>query len=74
MEKNKKLSKFTDLIVWQKGHKLVLLIYKITKTFPSEEKFGLISQMQRSAVSITSNISEGFGRRTSLDKKRFYDI
>lgn len=74
MEKNKKINKFTDLIVWQKGHELVLSIYNITKTFPIEEKFGLSSQMQRSAVSITSNISEGFGRRTLLDKKRFYDI
>jgi four helix bundle protein len=74
MEIKKKVNKFTEIIVWQKGHELVLVVYKITKTFPSEEKFGLVSQMQRSAVSITSNISEGFGRRTSLDKKRFYDI
>lgn len=73
-ENSKKIEKFTDLRLWQKGHELVLLIYQMTIKFPQEEKFGLVSQMQRSAVSITSNIAEGFGRRTSNDKQRFYDI
>lgn len=70
----KKIEKFTELKSWQKGHELVLLIYKLTTKFPQEEKYGLVSQMQRSAVSVTSNIAEGFGRRTSNDKQRFYDI
>ncbi|MEW6162243.1 MAG: four helix bundle protein [Nitrospirota bacterium] len=49
---------FQDLIVWQKSHELVLDIYKITRNFPDEEKFGLISQMRRSAISIPANIAE----------------
>ena len=55
-----KISTFEDLSVWQKAHQMVLLIYKITKKFPSEEKFGIISQTRRSAVSIPANICEGF--------------
>lgn len=73
MDKGKIVS-FTDLIAWQEGHKLVLMIYDLTKSFPNEELFGLISQMKRAAVSITSNIAEGFGRRTAKDKIQFYKI
>ena len=51
-----KVRTFRDLILWQKAHQLVLFIYRITKNFPNEEKFGLISQMRRAAVSIPSNI------------------
>jgi len=69
---NKKIEKFTDLVAWQEGHKLVLLIYKSINKFPKEELFGLISQMRRCAVSITSNISEGFSRNTLKDKNQFY--
>lgn len=68
-----KIKGFTDLIAWQEGHKLALSVYKITKTFPSDEKFGMIDQMRRAAVSITSNIAEGFSRSTGPDKSRFYD-
>lgn len=71
---NRKIQKFTDLNVWREAHVFVIEIYKITKEFPSEEKFGLISQMRRCAVSITSNIAEGFGRNTAKDKVRFYSI
>lgn len=67
-----KIETFTDLKVWQEAHKLVLTIYKVTKEFPDEEKFGLTSQMRRCAVSITSNIAEGFGRPSYPDKIRFY--
>ena len=67
-----KISDFTDLIVWQKAHLLVLQIYKITRVFPSYEKFALVIQMQRAAVSITSNISEGFARRSKKEKLQFY--
>ena len=62
---------FRDLIVWQKAHDLVLKIYKATRNFPDEEKFGLVSQMRRSALSIPSNIVEGF-RRKGRDKLNFY--
>ena len=53
---------FKDLKVWQKSYSLVLEIYKVTKDFPSEEKFGLTSQIRRAAVSIPSNIAEGYAR------------
>ena len=68
------IQKFTDLIVWREGHKLVLDIYKITKSLPDSEKFGLISQIQRAVVSITCNIAEGFGRRGEKEKIQFYYI
>ncbi len=63
---------FTDLKAWQEGHKLVIEIYKITKDFPRDEIYGLTSQMRRAAVSITSNIAEGFGRRSYKEKIHFY--
>ncbi len=75
MEENtQKIKSFTDLDVWKEGHKLVLMIYKATKNFPKDEIFGLISQMRRCAVSITSNIAEGFGRNTFKEKIQFYFI
>ncbi len=67
-----KIIKFTDIIAWKEAHKLVLLIYRFTKNFPPEEKFGIIDQMRRAAISITSNIAEGFGRLTPKDKVHFY--
>lgn len=67
-----KITSFTDLEAWRIGHSLVLRIYKATKLFPREEQFGLISQMQRAAVSITSNIAEGFSRRGAKEKIQFY--
>jgi four helix bundle protein len=68
----KKIKSFTDLIVWKKSHQFVLKIYKITKNFPKKEQYGLIDQLRRAAISITSNIAEGFYRRTSIDKSHFY--
>lgn len=68
------IKSFTDLRAWQEGHKLVLYIYKVTKQFPRDELFGLVSQMRRAAVSVTSNIAEGFGRSSYADKVRFYDM
>jgi four helix bundle protein len=73
MEKDK-IKNFTDLLVWQNGHNLVLDIYRLTKKFPQEEKFGLADQVRRAAVSITSNIAEGFGRIKYNDKAHFYTI
>jgi len=72
--KSTKIKSFTDLYAWQEGHKLVIMLYTITKDFPKEEIFGLVSQMRRSAVSITSNIAEGFSRNTMKDKIQFYCI
>lgn len=66
-----KPANFKDLIVWQKSRQLVKSIYLLTRSFPSEEKFGLISQMRRAAVSIPSNIAEGQARRTTPDFIRF---
>jgi four helix bundle protein len=72
--KNGKIRSFTDLDAWKKGHELVLMVYKITKSFPNEEVFGLTIQMRRSAVSSTSNIAEGFSRHTHKEKIQFYSI
>jgi four helix bundle protein len=65
---------FKDLVVWQKAHEMVISIYQMTKLFPSEEKFGLISQMRRAAVSVPANVAEGFAKRSSKDKSNFYNI
>lgn len=72
--KNEKIKSFTDLNAWKEGHKLVLAIYNITNNFPENEKFGLVSQMRRCAVSITSNVAEGFSRRGNKEKIQFYCI
>ncbi len=69
-----KAERFEDLEVWQKAHVCVLDIYRISRGFPAEEKFGLISQMRRSAVSIAANIAEGFKKRGQRDKAHFYNI
>jgi four helix bundle protein len=66
------IKNFYELDVWQKAHRLVIDIYKLAKGFPSSEKYGLTSQLQRAAVSITCNIAEGFGRYHFKDKTRFY--
>lgn len=60
-----KIQSFTDLHTWQEGHKLVVKVYKITKTFPREEIYSMTNQMRRAASSITANIAEGFGRHPS---------
>jgi four helix bundle protein len=61
------LKNFKELKVWQKAYQLCLDIYRVSKKFPNEEKFGLTSQIRRAAVSVPSNISEGYGRRTTPD-------
>jgi len=63
-----------DIIVWQKAMDFVTLLYKSTKYFPAEELYGITSQMRRSAVSIPSNIAEGFGRKSTNEFKRFLQI
>lgn len=69
--KSKPISTFRDLMIWQSGKELAVSIYQLTKTFPQDERFGLTDQMRRSAVSIPSNIAEGFNRKYSTDYKRF---
>jgi len=65
---------FEDLLVWQKAHSFVLTVYSLTGTFPKHEIFGLTSQFRRAAVSIPANIAEGFRRRGTSDKARFFNI
>lgn len=72
--KSPKIKSFTDLHAWQAGHALVLGIYKAIANFPPEEKFGLSNQLRRAAVSITSNIAEGFSRQSRKEKVQFYSI
>jgi len=65
---------FQDLVVWRKAHQFVLCIYDLTQKFPETEKYGLTSQLRRSAVSIPANIAEGFRRQGKSDKVRFLNI
>ena len=69
-----KIFSFEKLIVWQKTRGLSKVIYKTTKNFPEDERFGLISQMRRCSISISSNIAEGTGRHSNKDKARFTEI
>jgi four helix bundle protein len=65
---------FEDLIVWQKAHACALAVYRLTARFPREELYGLTAQMRKAAVSIPSNVAEGFKRRSKLEKMRFLNI
>ena len=69
---NNKIKEFTDLLAWQEGHRLVILVYKVTDSFPKHELYSLIDQMRRAAASVTSNIAEGFGRQGYKEKIQFY--
>ena len=64
---------FEDIIAWKNAHSLVILVYRITKTFPDYERFGLCSQFQRAAVSIPANIAEGYKKLSKADKLRFFN-
>jgi len=65
---------YKDLVVWAKAHKLTLAVYKSTRGFPSEEKFGLTSQMRRASASIAANLAEACGRRSDGEMGRFIQI
>ena len=65
---------FRELVVWQKAHHLTINVYRITKSFPRDELYGLTSQMRRSAASVGANIAEGCGRGTPRDFARFVQV
>ena len=68
------LKNYKELNVWQKSYELCLEIYRLTAKFPNDERYGLTSQIRRSAVSIPSNIAEGYGRKTTVDYIRMLYI
>ena len=72
MGNNKKITSFTQLRAWAGGHQLVLEVYKLTKTFPADERFALSDQLRRAIVSVTSNVAEGFSRNGKKEKVQFY--
>ena len=65
---------FENLVVWQKAHQFVLAAYRLSQAFPVAERYGLSAQFRRAAVSIAANIAEGFRKRGTADKLRFYNI
>ena len=68
------LKNYKELKVWQRAYQLCLEVYKITKRFPTEERYSLTSQIRRAAVSVPSNIAEGYGRKTTPEYIRFLYI
>jgi len=68
------MKKFKKLKVWQQGFQIAINTYKLTKDFPSDEKYGLTSQVNRASISISSNIAEGSSRRSEKDYHRFLEI
>lgn len=68
------MKNFRDLLVWQKAHQLTLEIYRVTKKFPTDERFGLTSQIRRAVASVPTNIAEGCGRGSDADLGRFLQI
>jgi four helix bundle protein len=68
------MKNFKELKVWQRSHRLTLSVYKLTKTFPKEELYGLVSQMRRACVSIAANIAEGCGKNSDADFGRYLSI
>jgi four helix bundle protein len=65
------LKSFQELEVWRKAHNLVLQTYRVTDSFPDRERYGIVSQVRRSAASVPANIAEGFGRRTTKELLQF---
>jgi S23 ribosomal protein. len=74
MEEKSKIKNFRDLDVWQLAMEIVVDSYKCTKSFPKEEVYGLVSQMRRAALSIASNIAEGFNRYHNKEYRQFLYI
>ena len=67
------IKSFQEIVAWQKSHELTLLVYRITEKYPKHEIFGLTSQSRRCAVSVPSNIAEGFRRKGKNDSLHFYN-
>jgi len=74
VEKSSKITSFTQLETWKEGHRLTLVVYKITREFPKEELYALGDQMRRAAISVTSNVAEGFSRASKKEKTQFYSV
>src|SRR3989304_4895952 len=74
MDKNGKIKSYRDLVVWRRAKEYTVQIYKATEEFPVHELYGLTSQMRRAAVSIPSNIAEGFRRKSRKEKLQFLGI
>jgi four helix bundle protein len=68
------LRNYKELNVWQKAYQFCLEVYRVTQKFPQEERYGITSQIRRAAVSVPSNIAEGYGRKTTVDYIRFLYI
>jgi len=73
-ETHKSIRTYRDLVAWQKGMELAQKVYLATAEFPGEEKYGLVAQMRRAAVSVPSNIAEGFGRGRKAEFRRFLEV
>lgn len=68
------MQRFTDLVVWRRSHFVVLEIYRVTTGFPTDERYGLVSQLRRAAASVPTNIAEGSKRRSNAEYGRFLNI
>ena len=68
------IKSYKDLLIWQKGINIVVLVYKIVESFPKEELYALSSQLKRASVSVPSNIAEGYGRNSEKSFSHFLDI
>lgn len=68
------MQRYRDLKVWQRSHGLVLQLYRLTGSFPGEERYGIVSQLRRAAVSVPTNIAEGSKRRTKADFAHFLNV
>jgi four helix bundle protein len=68
------MQRFTELKVWQRSHAVVLRVYKLTRTFPADERYGIVSQLRRAALSVPTNIAEGTKREGAQDYARFLNI
>jgi four helix bundle protein len=68
------MKNFRELKVWEKAHRIVIDVYKLTTDFPNHEQYGLVSQLRRAAVSIPANIAEGCGRNSQKELRRFLEM
>jgi four helix bundle protein len=68
------MAKYKNLVVWQRADELALKVYRLTDTFPEKERYGITGQLRRAALSVPTNIVEGYGRRSKKDLSRFLDV